>query len=103
MKNFNIGIMNIVKEYERISCKVKNKIGWELTEIVFLSGCIFASIMMFIRAFYGTEFTDEAYTVSDALAIMHGNIPYTYNSIIAAGMSFIPIIFIKYMSFLCRI
>lgn len=23
MKNFNIGIMNIVKEYERISCKVK--------------------------------------------------------------------------------
>ena len=52
MKNFNIGIMNIVKEYERISCKVKNKIGWELTEIVFLSGCIFASIMMFIRALH---------------------------------------------------
>lgn len=99
MKNFNIGIMNIVKEYERISCKVKNKIGWELTEIVFLSGCIFASIMMFIRAFYGTEFTDEAYTVSDALEIMHGNIPYTYNSIIAAGMSFIPIIFYKIYEF----
>lgn len=99
MTNFEIAVLNIVKVYEKINCKVKNKIGWELTEIIFLLGCFFAAIMMFIRAFFGTEFTDEAYTVSDALAVMHGNIPYTYNSIIAVGMSFIPIIFYKIYEF----
>lgn len=99
MRNFEMSGLKIIGMYEKINCKVKDKIGWELTEVIFLLGCFFSAIMMVIRAFFGTEFTDEAYTVSDALAVMHGNIPYTYNSIIAVGMSFVPIIFYKIYEF----
>lgn len=50
-----------------------------LTYLV-LCGCIIASLLMILRCFYGTELTDEAYYVSDAITMLHGNIPYAYNN-----------------------
>lgn len=96
MKNTEVYASKVKGAYAEINCRLKNKIGWELIEIIFLMGCIFSSVLMFVRAFFGTEFTDEAYTVSDALTVIHGNIPFTYNnSMIAVGMAFIPSIFYK--------
>ncbi len=57
--------------------------------------CIAAAVLMFVRCFFGVEFTDEAYCISDALAIMHGNIPYAYSTSLIAGQSFVPMLFYK--------
>lgn len=96
MKRNDFCVLKLNGVYTKLNCRLKDKTGWELIDIIFLLGCIFSSALMFVRAFFGTEFTDEAYTVSDALAVMHGNIPFTYNnSMIAVGMSFIPVMFYK--------
>lgn len=42
--------------------------------------CVALAGLMILRCFFGTEFTDEAYYVSDALAMLHGNLPYAYNN-----------------------
>ena len=55
------------------------------------------SILMYVRAFYGTEITDEAFYISDALHVLDGNIPYVYNNAsIAVGSTFllVPILFL---------
>jgi hypothetical protein len=49
-------------------------------ELLVLLGCIFSALLMFFRAFLGTELTDEAYYVSDAIAMIHGNTPYSLNN-----------------------
>lgn len=43
----------------------------------FVAGC---ACLMYIHAFFGTEITDEAYYISDALAMLQGNLPFAYNN-----------------------
>lgn len=57
-----------------------NKQRFSLYEIILICGCLLAVALMYIRAFYGTEITDEAFYVSDALGMIQGNIPYAYNN-----------------------
>ncbi len=52
----------------------------DLKEKVAIILCMVASIAMIIRVFFGTEITDEAYYVSDAITMMHGNVYYSYNN-----------------------
>lgn len=62
-----------------------------------LCGCIFVAVLMYVRCFYGTELTDEAYYVSEAKEMLNGNIPFAVNnSSKALGYTFllIPIEFI---------
>lgn len=68
---------------------------FSFVEVVLLCLGIVLTCIVLVRCFFAIEFTDEAYTVSDALAIMHGNTAYSHASHNVAGMSFIPIIFYK--------
>lgn len=67
-----------------------------LFELVVGIECICVIVLMFYRCFFGTALVDEAYYVSDALAMMHGNLPYVYNWFAGCGMDFlmIPFLFI---------
>ena len=65
--------------------------------ILLVAGCIASVLLVYIRAFYGTEITDEAYYVAEALGVLNGNIPYAYNnSFIGVGFTFpeIPFLFL---------
>lgn len=42
--------------------------------------CGLLVLLTYVRAFFGTEITDEAYYISDALAMVQGNIPFAYNN-----------------------
>lgn len=92
MRNIN----SVIKEN---NASFHEKKDFDIMELVILIYCVLMFILMLIRAFYGIEFTDEAFTVSDTLTIMSGNIPFTYNTVIAAGQSFIPIILYKIYEF----
>ena len=64
-----------------------------------LSFCmvVFIVILMYVRCFYGTELSDEAYYISEAKEILNGNIPFSYNnSSKAVGFTFllIPIVYV---------
>ena len=83
------------KFYLQISEKILRKTGFELIEIVFTLGCSLLTFLMFLRCFFGIEFTDEAFTVSDSLAVMHGNTPFAFDTLVYVGQSFIPIVFYK--------
>lgn len=79
--------------------KRKIAIVWQKRERIytFLILCcvILTLILMYYRAFFGTEITDEAYYVSEAKEMLNGNVPYAYNnSSKAVGFAFvlIPII-----------
>ncbi len=58
--------------------------------------CILSFVVMLVRCFYGTELTDEAYYVSDALSAMHGNFYYAYNNSVGtgSGLLMIPFLFL---------
>lgn len=49
-------------------------------EVLLFCGCVASFACMLFRAFFGTELTDEAYYVSNAITILHGNLPYAYNN-----------------------
>ena len=72
----------------------KAKKLWERREdiytgLIFLS-VVFTIILMYYRAFFGTELTDEAYYVSEAKEMLNGNIPFAYNnSSKALGFTFL--------------
>lgn len=76
-----------------------NRQKWAVEEIILLICCTVTAVLIFVRCFFGVEFTDEAYYVSDTLAIIHGNIPYAYNTCLVAGQSFVPIVFYKIYEF----
>lgn len=65
---------------------------------LFLNICfVIVVLISFIRIFFGTELTDEAYYISDAIKIVHGNIPFAYNNVtFGTGFTFliIPLVFI---------
>lgn len=56
--------------------------------------CVLLTAVMVLRMFYGTELTDEAYYVSDALTSMHGNLYYAYNNAIGTGCGLLMIPFL---------
>lgn len=69
------------KKTRRCKPVYEDKAGkWTLYEIVLLCVWALAFLIMYIRAFFGTEITDEAYYIGNAITIMHGNIPFAYNN-----------------------
>ncbi len=71
--------------------KLNNKIG-ALTkkELFVLSAVLLAAAAMLAKAFFGTELTDEAYYVADALGMLRGNLPYVYNDFsLGTGSAFL--------------
>jgi len=52
----------------------------KLYEIVLDIICLFLMALLVYRAFQGINFTDECYYVSEALTMLHGNLPYAYNN-----------------------
>lgn len=70
----------VIDKYKTVDDIVKSKLKYSIYEIVLICGCLFSAILMYIRVFYGTEITDEAFYVSDALGMLHGNIPYVHNN-----------------------
>lgn len=45
-----------------------------------------------VRAFFGVDVTDESFYLSDALAMLHGNLPYALNNFfLASGYAFLPL------------
>ncbi len=74
--------------------KEKFNIVWEKRESIYtfivLCGVILTAILMYYRAFFGTELTDCAYYVSEAKEILNGNVPFAYNnSSKAVGFTFL--------------
>ena len=61
--------------------------------------CLAASILfalvcaaMLIRAFFGTEITDESFYLADTLGMLRGNLPYALNDFfLGTGFSFLPL------------
>lgn len=45
-----------------------------------ISGVVLLSLLMYLRAFLGTELTDEAFYVAEAKEVLNGNIPFAYAS-----------------------
>ena len=65
--------------------------------ILIAAGCFLSVLLVYIRAFLGTESTDEAYYVADALGVLNGNIPYAYNnSFLGIGFTFLEIPFLLF-------
>lgn len=58
--------------------------------VIVLCCVILTAILMYYRAFFGTELTDAAYYVSEAKEILNGNVPFAYNnSSKAVGFTFL--------------
>lgn len=66
----------------------------QLSGKVFFIIAIVEVILLYIRCFFGTEITDEAYYVSNALTALHGNWPFVFNMSRQSGMSLIEIPFL---------
>lgn len=56
------------------------KSRFSLYETILLAACAVIALLMLVRVFYGTELTDEAFYVSNTMAMMRGNVPYVYGS-----------------------
>ena len=66
-----------------------------VTEIFFATVFCISSLLLFIRAFFGTDITDESFYISDALWMLRGNTPYSLNNYFAGvGGSFVLIPFL---------
>ncbi len=71
--------------------------GLPRTELFALILFAAAAAALYARAFFGTELTDEAFYMADALGMLHGNLPYALdNFFFASGFTFleIPLFFI---------
>ena len=54
---------------------------------------ILTALLMYYRAFFGTELTDCAYYVAEAKEVLNGNVPYAYNnSSVGVGFTFILVV-----------
>lgn len=74
--------------------KEKINIVWGKRENIYtfivLCGVVLTAVLMYYRAFFGTELTDGAYYVSEAKEILNGNVPFAYNnSSKAVGFTFL--------------
>lgn len=73
------------------------KLHLSIYEIILLTACAVIALLMLVRVFYGTELTDEAFYVSNTMAMMRGNVPYVYGGFgFATGGTFplIPFLFV---------
>ena len=73
------------------------KLRLSLYETILLAACAVMALLMLVRVFYGTELTDEAFYVSNTMAMMRGNVPYVYGGFgFATGGTFplIPFLFV---------
>ena len=43
-----------------------------------ICGVALAIVLMYVRAFFGTELTDEAFYVAEAKEMLHGSVPFAY-------------------------
>lgn len=72
---------------------IKNLIWSNRAEIftrLMIFGTLCAIILMYIRAFFGTEMSDEAFYVAEAKEALNGNIPFSYaNGTQAVGFTFL--------------
>ena len=86
----------MVSGFNKIKKSMDGKKRLSSCELAVGSGCVCVIALMFYRCFFGTALVDEAYYVSDALAMMHGNLPYAYNWFSGCGMDFllIPVLFV---------
>lgn len=87
----------VEKWYKQIKTKFEDRFKYSTYETLIMLGCIFTSVVMLLRVFYGTEITDEAYYISDAIQMVRGNLPYAYNNFsYGTGSAFliIPLVFI---------
>ena len=63
---------------------------WSVFDLAVLLGCILTAALMYLRATFGTEFTDEAYYVADALGMVRGNLPYAFDNFsVGTGCAFL--------------
>ena len=95
-----MNIETVAEKYRGLNEYIEKKTKHSIYEIVLIFGCVLSAILMYVRCFYGTEITDEAYYVSDALEMIRGNIPYAYNNYsMGTGSAFllIPIIYVYRM------
>ena len=78
------------------SGRLSRALRLDVPELASAVVCALAAAAMFVRLLYGTELTDEAYYVSDALTAMHGNFYYAYNNAVGTGcgLLMIPFLFV---------
>ena len=58
--------------------------------ILMIGSVILAFILMYVKAFFGTEMSDEAFYVAEAKEMLNGNVPYAYaNGTQAVGFTFL--------------
>lgn len=69
-----------MSRYKALNSMITDKLGFSLHEFISMAGCLCGVVFMYIRAFFGTEITDEAFYISDALGMIQGNVPYAYNN-----------------------
>ena len=72
---------------------IKNYV-WSNREDIFtklmISGVVLTFILMYLRAFFGTEMSDEAFYVAEAKEALNGNVPFAYaNGTQAIGFTFL--------------
>ncbi|MBP5383867.1 MAG: hypothetical protein J6Y57_02720 [Lachnospiraceae bacterium] len=79
--------------YSKTKRRIEDKTGFSLCEWILLVVCFMGAMLMFLRCFFGTEFTDEAYYVSDALGMLHGNTLYSFDASMPSGANIIPAFF----------
>lgn len=61
-------------------------------ETLALAAMFLIAVLLLVRAFFGVDITDESFYISDALAMLHGNLPYALNNFfIASGYAFLPL------------
>lgn len=70
--------------------KISEYIIW----ILLIVGSVLSIGLMIYRCFLGTEFTDEAYYVSNGITMMKGNLPFAFNMSRQSGMSLVLIPFL---------
>ena len=68
------------RQIRAINSALVSKFGWSVWESLLFCECAIIAGALYGRAFFGTEITDEAFYVSDALGMIHGNLPYAYNN-----------------------
>lgn len=93
--------MNIFKRVYACFDQENNKLN-KICEILIIFACVVVSLLMFKRAFYGVEITDESYYISDAIQMIKGNLTYVYNNYsYGTGSAFLIIPFVYIYGLFC--
>lgn len=68
------------KIYIKSNTIIKNKTRMGFLDMAGILAIFGVAAIMVLRAFFGSELTDEVYYVSNTMSIIHGNIPVAYNN-----------------------